>query len=69
MVETAHVTQQGNHYSRRIVLLVTLDARNAFNSAKRADMVDTSERLFECQNTSTDNEKILYDTSGGHRRR
>ena len=35
-----------NHHSRRVVLLVTLDVRNAFNSARWCDMLDALENTF-----------------------
>lgn len=33
VVSIFYAVQQGNHYTRRIVLLATLDIKNAFNSA------------------------------------
>ena len=33
VVQAAQTANQGNHSSRKIVLLVTLDVKNAFNSA------------------------------------
>lgn len=38
--------QIGNHYSRRIVLLATLDVRNAFNSVTWSDMIEALETRF-----------------------
>ena len=32
--------QTGNHYSRKITLLVTLDVKNVFNSARWSDFMD-----------------------------
>ena len=35
-----------NHYSRRVVLLVTLDVKNAFNSARWVDMLEALRNTF-----------------------
>lgn len=42
-VETA---ENYNHQSRRVVLLVTLDVRNAFNSARWSDMMEALRNTF-----------------------
>ena len=40
VVEAVRVAKNRNHYSRRMVFLVTLDMRNAFNSARWIDMLE-----------------------------
>lgn len=46
VIEGVQRAQMGNHFSRRIVLLATLDVRNAFNSARWADMTRALEVRF-----------------------
>lgn len=46
VIEGARKAQTGNHFSRRIVLLATLDVRNAFNSATWTDMIEALETRF-----------------------
>lgn len=46
VIEGVKAVQAGNHFSKRIVLLATLDVRNAFNSATWADMIDALEVRF-----------------------
>lgn len=38
--------ERGNHHSRRMVFLVTLDVKNAFNSARWCDILDALEKTF-----------------------
>ena len=38
--------QSGNHYSRNIVVLVTLDVKNAFNSVRWTDVLKSLEHRF-----------------------
>lgn len=40
VVEAVRRAEAHNHHSRRLVLLVTLDVRNAFNTAKWSDMME-----------------------------
>ena len=40
VVEAVSVAENRNHYSRRMVFLVTLDVRNAFNSTRCSDMLE-----------------------------
>lgn len=46
VIEGVRKAQAGNHFSRRIVLLATLDVRNAFNSATWSDMIEALETRF-----------------------
>ncbi|XP_018792198.1 PREDICTED: uncharacterized protein LOC108970924, partial [Bactrocera latifrons] len=68
-VEEAH---RKNNFSRPIVLLATLDIRNAFNSAKWANMIDALESRFKTPlylmkmiRSYLKDRKLLYDTSDG----
>ncbi|KAL7725205.1 hypothetical protein ACLKA6_018694 [Drosophila palustris] len=58
VIDTVSTAQRGNHYSRKIVLLATLDVRNAFNSVNWSDIVNTLE---------FSDRVLLYDTSDGSR--
>ena len=46
VVESARITKRGNHYLRPACLLVTLDVKNAFNSAKWSDILDALQLKF-----------------------
>jgi len=46
VIEGVKMAQTGNHFSRRIVLLATLDVRNAFNSATWSSMIEALENRF-----------------------
>ena len=39
VVKSVEAAQRGNHYSQKLILLVTLDVKNAFSSAKWEDML------------------------------
>lgn len=76
VVETAWAAEQGNHHSRKICTLVTLDVKNAFNSARWSDMLHAMERTFNVPKyllrmiRSYLKERVLvYDTEEGERRR
>ena len=63
-----------NHWSRRVVLLVTLDVRNAFNSAKWSDMLWALEHTFRVppyllrmMEAYLSDRVLLYDTTEGQR--
>lgn len=63
-----------NHFSRRIVLLVTLDVRNAFNSARWCDMLQALESDFHVPgyllriiSDYLDDRTLLYETTEGQR--
>ena len=47
ILNAVQVAQRGNHFSRRMVLLATLDVRNAFNSARRTDLLAALEDVFQ----------------------
>lgn len=68
-MEEAH---RKNNFSGPIVLLATIDIRNAFNSAKWANMIDALESRFKTPlylmkmiRSYLKDRKLLYDTSDG----
>lgn len=73
--EVISVTQrawQGNHRSRNSCVLVTLDVKNAFNSARWVDILDALEHRFMVPaylrrviSDYLDDRKLLYDTTEG----
>lgn len=48
VLKGAEMAQMGNHHSRRVVLLATLDVRNAFNSVRWTDIIHALESRFRC---------------------
>ncbi|GJQ69997.1 hypothetical protein Trydic_g22499 [Trypoxylus dichotomus] len=61
-----------NHYSRRIILLVTLDVRNVFNSARWVDILNALEHSFRVPpyllrmiDDYLGNRSIIYNTKQG----
>lgn len=61
-----------NHLSQRIMFLVTLDVKNAFNTAKLSDMVYALEHIFKILTylllmfyDYLKNRTLLYDTAEG----
>lgn len=76
IVDVGMSARQGNHYSRPVVLLVTLDVKNAFNTARWSNIMDALRRTFKVpqyllrmvRNYLKDR-VLLYDTSDGPRRR
>ena len=64
--------QNGSQHSTRIVLLATLDVRNAFNSVRWADIIGALEHRFSIPKYLTDlirsylkNRVLTYDTDDG----
>ena len=47
VIEGIKTAQSGTHYTRNILLLATLDVRNAFKSASWADMIYALETAFK----------------------
>ena len=72
----AEQAQQGNHYSRKICVSATLDVRNAFNSLRWVDALNTLRdrfrvpgyllRIMQCY---LSDRVLLYDTTEGRRTR
>ena len=46
VVKAARSTERGNHFSRPVCLLVTLDVKNAFNSVRWVDALEALKRNF-----------------------
>ncbi|KAJ8975986.1 hypothetical protein NQ317_016232 [Molorchus minor] len=77
VVSAVEAAQRGNHYSRRIVLLATLDVRNAFNSARWSDILDALSDVFKIPDyllrmvkSYLSDRELLYDsTDGTHSKR
>lgn len=64
-----------NHFSRRVVLLVTLDVRNAFNSARWEDMLGALEHTFSVpgyllrlMEDYLSDRALIYETNEGQQR-
>ena len=76
VVETGMSAKKGNHYSRPVVMLVTLDVKNAFNTARWKDIIYALQHTFQVppyllrmvRNYLKDR-VLLYDTEDGPRRR
>ena len=76
ILNTFFETQRVNSYSRPIVALVTLDVRNAFNTASWSEIMLALERDFSTPayllatiSDYLNDRTILYDTSEGRRSR
>lgn len=72
----ARVAQTGNHFSRKIVLLVTLDVKNAFNSARWPDIMQALEITFKVPkyllriiDSYLSNRILLFDTTEGQHKK
>lgn len=75
VVEAVRRAEDHNRWSRRVVLLVTLDVRNAFNSARWSDMLWALEHTFHVPayllriiEAYLTDRVLLYDTTEGQRR-
>lgn len=76
VVRAAKSVDQRNHYSREIVLLATLDVRNAFNSVRWTDILTALERKYRIpeylllivRDYLRDRE-LIYQTTEGPKRR
>ncbi|KAH8361354.1 hypothetical protein KR084_009546, partial [Drosophila pseudotakahashii] len=75
VVNAALASQVGNHASRPIVLLATLDVKNAFNSVRWSDMLDLLNRRFHIPeylmrllDSYLKDRKLIYQTKGGEKR-
>lgn len=75
IVETVNQAQQGNHATRKIVLLATLDVKNAFNSARWDDMIEALEEfrvpkyLLRILKNYLSERVLVYDTTEGPMKR
>ena len=68
IVRTFHAARQGNFYSRNIVLLATLDIKNAFTSVSWNDMFKALEHFFwitqyllQIRECYLSDKKFIYD--------
>ena len=66
------VAQRGNHFSRRMVLLATLDVRKVFNSARWTDLLAALEDVFQAPDyllriirSYLRDRELRYDTADG----
>lgn len=74
-VDAFEAAQQKTHYSRPLILLATLDVKNAFNSLRWPDVIRALERKFHVpaylsriiRNYLKDRE-LVYNTTEGQRR-
>ncbi|KRK05561.1 uncharacterized protein Dyak_GE27431 [Drosophila yakuba] len=74
VVSQALSSQQGNHFSRPVVLLATLDVKNAFNSVQWGNTIDALKRRFQISGylmriiqNYLDNRRVLYQTIAGEK--
>lgn len=76
VMNTAWMAERGNHHSRKICTLVTLDVKNAFNSARWKDMLEALKHnfnvpkyLYRMIKSYLSDRVLVYDTEEGERRR
>lgn len=76
VVRSVEIARQKNHFSRPVVLLATIDVRNAFNSAKWGNMIDALEMRFKTPaylmrivRSYLKDRELVYNTSQGPRRK
>lgn len=72
VMEAATATQQGNHYSRPVVVLMTLDVENAFNTANWQNILTAIDDKFHVPEYLSTiirsylrDRTLLYNTSSG----
>lgn len=72
VLKSVEIAQNGNHHSRRIVLLATLDVKNAFNSARWGDIIEALECRFRVPQYLMNmirsylrNRILVYETENG----
>lgn len=74
IVTVVEKAQEGNHFSRKIVLLMTLDVKNAFNSVRWTDMMKALKEKFKVPQyllrmfeSYLSGRVLLYETTEGTR--
>ena len=74
VVNIAEQAQQGNHYSRKICVVATLDVKNAFNSLRWQDALNMLRDRFKVpgyllriMQSYLSNQVLLYDITEGRR--
>lgn len=75
VVDVVLASQERNHHSRPVILLATLDVKNAFNSLRWTDVLQALERnfqvpayLMEVLRSYLRDRVLTYNTSAGMRR-
>ena len=75
VIESVSLVQRRTNISRKIVLLATLDIRNAFNSLRWVDIIkalhtfNTPSYLLKIVRSYLSNRELIYETSDGTRRK
>lgn len=76
VVEAARKEWQGNHRTRNACVLVTLDVKNAFNTARWVDILDALEHRFGVPtylrrviSDYLNNRELMYQTTEGPRKK
>lgn len=76
VVQAAHNTQHGNRFSRNFLMLVTLDVKNAFNSASWKHILDALEHIFKIPvylmailRSYLSDRRLIFDTLTGTKER
>lgn len=73
IIQEVERAERGNHHSRKIILLVTLDVKNAFNSARWVDILaalsvfNTPAYLLRIMEDYLKDRLLLYETVNGSR--
>ena len=65
MTEAALVTQRGCHCSRAVLLLATLDVKNAFDSLRPSDVLNLLHYILAIVSSYLSNRQLVYNTSSG----
>lgn len=72
VLKSVENAQRGNQYSKRIVLMATLDVKNAFNSARWSDIIGALESRFRTPQylmrmirSYFENRILIYETENG----
>lgn len=76
VVKSVEIAREKNNFSRPVVLLATIDVKNAFNSAKWDNMIDALEKRFKVPaylmnmvRSYLKDRELIYDTSIGTRKK
>lgn len=76
VIKNVELAEAGNHHSRKMVMFVTLDVKNAFNSAKWVDIIDALKNNFNIPGylmrmveDYLRDRSLIYNTRDGTRRK
>lgn len=76
VIKIFEAAQEKNHYSRKIVVLITFDIKNAFNSMRWTDMRKSLRKVFRMPryllrilNSYLQDRVLLYETTEGERQK